>query len=54
MRIRADPDPDPQHWLRIRIYYYADPDPGSQKCPHGSGSKGVNTKEEKLHQKLFN
>ena len=22
--------------LRIRIYYYADPDPGSQKCPYGS------------------
>ena len=40
----------------ICIYYYADPDLGSQKCPHGSGSgsKGVNTKEEKLHQKLFN
>ena len=33
--------------LRIRIYYYVDPDPGSQKCPYGSGSKGVNTKEEK-------
>ena len=40
--------------LRIRIYYYVDPDPGSQKCPYGSGSKGVNTKEEKLHQKMFN
>ena len=24
--------------LRIRIYYYADPDPGSKKCPYGSGS----------------
>ena len=23
--------------LRIRIYYYADPDPGSKKCPYGSG-----------------
>ena len=40
--------------LRICIYYYADPDPGSQKCPSGSGSRGVNTKEEKLHQKFFN
>ena len=41
--------------LRIRIYYYADadPDPGSKKCPNGagSGSLGVKTKEEKLHQK---
>ena len=40
--------------LRIRIYYYVDPDPGSQKCPNGSGSKGENSKEEKLHQKMFN
>ena len=24
--------------LWIRIYYYADPDPGSKKCPYGSGS----------------
>ena len=24
--------------LRIRIYYYADPDPGSKKCPYRSGS----------------
>ena len=24
--------------LRIRIYYYVDPDPGSKKCPYGSGS----------------
>ena len=24
--------------LRIRIYYYADPDPGFKKCPYGSGS----------------
>ena len=38
--------------LRIRIYYYADP--GSQKCPYGSGSKGVNTNVEKLHQEPFN
>ena len=40
--------------LRIRIYYYADP--GYQKCPYGSESQGVlvNTKEEKLHQKMFN
>ena len=37
--------------LRIRIYYYADP--GSKKCPYGSGSLGVKTKEEKLHQKIF-
>ena len=37
--------------LRIRINYYADSDPGSQKCPYGSGSK---TKDEKLHTKMFN
>ena len=24
--------------LRIRTYYYADPDPGSKKCPYESGS----------------
>ena len=24
--------------LRIHIYYYADPDLGSKKCPYGSGS----------------
>ena len=24
--------------LRIRINYYADTDPGSKKCPYGSGS----------------
>ena len=37
----ADPDPEPDPKdpvLRIRIYYYADPDPGSKKCPYGSGS----------------
>ena len=30
--------------LRIRIFYYADPDPGFKKCPYrsGSGSEGVN------------
>ena len=42
--------------LRIRISFHADPDLGSQKCPYGSGwgsgSKEVNTKEEKLHQKI--
>ena len=32
--------------FRIRISFHADPDPGSQKCPYGSGSKEVNTKEE--------
>ena len=31
--------------FRIRISFYADPDPGFQKCPYGSGSesKEVNT-----------
>ena len=32
--------------FRIRISFHADPDPGSQKRPYGSGSKEVNTKEE--------
>ena len=32
--------------FRIRISSHADPDPGSQKCPYGYGSKEVNTKEE--------
>ena len=34
--------------FRIRISFHADPDldPGSQKCPYGSGSKEENTKEE--------
>ena len=32
--------------FRICISFHADPDPGSQKCPYGSGSKEVNTKEE--------
>ena len=34
--------------FRIRISFHADPDPdpGSQKCPYGSGSKEVNTKKE--------
>ena len=34
--------------FRIRVSFHADPDPGSQKCPYGSGSgsKEVNTKEE--------
>ena len=34
--------------FRIRISFHADPDPGSQKFPCGSGSesKEVNTKEE--------
>ena len=31
--------------------FYADPDPGSQKCPYGS--KEIN-KEEKLHRQIFN
>ena len=38
-----------QSVLRIRIYYYADPDPGPKKCPYGS--EGIKTKEEKLHTK---
>ena len=25
--------------FRIRISFHADPDPGSQKCPYGSGSR---------------
>ena len=42
--------------LRIRIYYYADPDKNVHTDPDASpdGSKRVNTKEEKLHQKMFN
>ena len=49
--------------FRIRISFYADPNPGSQKSPHGSGSiifyadpdpGGVNIKKEKLHQQIFN
>ena len=38
----------------------ADPDPGSQKFPYGSGSgcgsgsKEVNTKEEQLHKQFLN
>ena len=38
-----------QSVLRIRIYYYADPNPGPKKCPYGS--EGIKTKEEKLHTK---
>ena len=38
-----------QSVLRIRIYYYADPDPGPKKRPYGS--EGIKTKEEKLHTK---
>ena len=34
--------------FRIRISFYVDPNPGSQKCPYGSGSKGINTEEEKI------
>ena len=34
--------------------FYTDPDLGSKKCPNGSGSKGVNNKKEKLHQKIVN
>ena len=50
--------------FRIRISFHADPDPGSQKCPYGSGSgstslifysdpdpKGVKMKE---YQQIFN
>ena len=42
----SDSDPD--------TLFYADPDPGSQKCPYVPDPKVVNTKEEKLHQKMFN
>ena len=31
-----------------------DADPGSKKCSYGSGSYGVKTKEEKIHQKIVN
>ena len=31
--------------------FFADPDPGSQKCPYGSGSKGVNTKKKSYTKK---
>ena len=48
--------------FRIRISFYADPNPGSQKCPYRTDPdpiadpdpRGINTKEEKFHQKLFN
>ena len=31
--------PVPSSVFRIRIIFHADPDPGSQKCPYGSGSR---------------
>ena len=34
--------------------FFADPDPGSQKCPYGSGSKGVNTKKKSYTKKGSN
>ena len=51
--------------FRIRKSFHADPDPGSQKCPYGSGSrplifysdpdpKGVKIKEDNLYQQIFN
>ena len=48
--------------FRIRISFYADPNPGSQKCPYRTDPdpiadpdpRGINTEEEKFHQKLFN
>ena len=51
--------------FRIRISFHADPDPGSQKCPYGSGSrplifysdldpKGVKIKEDNLYKQIFN
>ena len=49
----------------IRIRFHANPDPGSQKCPYGSGSrplifysdpdpKGVKIKENKERKQIFN
>ena len=35
--------------IRMKTYADADPDPGSQKCSYGYGSKEVNTREKKLH-----
>ena len=53
--------------FRIRISFHADPDPGSLKCPYGSGSgsrplifysdpdpKGVKIKEDNLNKQIFN
>ena len=51
--------------FRIRISFHADPDPGSLKCPYGSGSrplifysdpdpKGVKIKEDNLYKQIFN
>ena len=53
--------------FRIRISFHADPDPGSQKCSYGSGSrplifysdpytdpKEVKIKEDNLYQQIFN
>ena len=57
----------PVFW--IRISFHADPDPGSQKCPYGSGSEsrsrplilysdpdptGLKIKEDNLNQQIFN
>ena len=52
-------------WICIR--FHADPDPGSLKCPYGSGSgsrplifysdpdpKGVKIKEDNLYKQIFN
>ena len=48
LKVRTGSDMNPV--FRIRISFHADPDPGFQKCPYGSGSKEVNIKETKLHQ----
>ena len=55
--------------FRICISFHADPDPGSLKCPYGSGSgsrplifysdpdpdpKGVKIKEDNLYKQIFN
>ena len=54
-------------WIRISFYADFDPDPGSQKCSCGSGyrskyfyadldpdPRGVNIKDEKIYQQIFN
>ena len=45
--------------FRIRKIFYADPDPGSRKCPYGSGSGGRGLKTfltkstRKIEKKLY-
>ena len=43
----------PPLWLIYRPPFYADPDPGSQKCPYGSGSGSMKVKFEKIKKILF-